>query len=75
MGTLEEILAQLKAQDSRLQELELENGRLRDQVADLKSQLEKVEKEGKQQAALSVGSGCFPVIPVGRDLAFTFGEL
>ena len=51
MGTLEEILAQLKAQDSRLQELELENGRLRDQVADLKSQLEKVEREGKQQAA------------------------
>lgn len=51
VGTLEEILAQLKAQDSRLQELELENGRLRDQVADLKSQLEKVEREGKQQAA------------------------
>ena len=51
MGTLEEILARLNAQDSRLKELELENSKLRDQVADLKSQLDKVEREGKQQAA------------------------
>lgn len=50
MGTIEEILAKLNAQESRLLELELENGKLRDQVADLKSQLEKVEREGKQQA-------------------------
>lgn len=51
MGTLEEILAKLNAQESRLHELELENGKLRDQVANLKSQLDKVEREGKQQAA------------------------
>ena len=39
------------AQYSRLRELELENSKLRDQVADLKSQLDKVVREGKQQAA------------------------
>ena len=44
MGTLEEILAELNAQESRLRELELENGKLRDQVANLKSQLDKVEQ-------------------------------
>ncbi len=33
VGTLEEILARLNAQDSRLKELELENSKLRDQVA------------------------------------------
>lgn len=44
MGTLEEILARLKS-------LEVENGKLREQVADLKAQLEKVEREGKRQAA------------------------
>lgn len=45
MGKLEEILAKLNPQEARLHELELENGKLRDQVASLKSQLEKVERE------------------------------
>ena len=44
MGTLEEILSRLKA-------LETENGKLRDRVADLEAQLEKAQREGKQQAA------------------------
>ena len=51
MGTLEEILAKLDRMGSRLKTLESENAKLRDRVTELESELEKTQREGKQQAA------------------------
>ena len=51
MGTLDEILAKLDTMGSRLKTLETENARLRDRVTELESELEKAQREGKQQAA------------------------